>query len=268
MNKEGIISELKRISKNLGYSVKKRDIPYNFYNYCIKKFGSFNKAKKKAGLETRNERIVNFPINAFKSDEDLAKIISYLTFDGHLYNDLSAFYLSSCKISILKDFERLVKNKFGMAGKYYFYNGGIKNNTHKFIVFNKRICKKLLSLGVPKGDKSIQKFNIPKWVFSSKPLAREYLKTAFLCKGSFKEESKRTPRIQINISKSESTLSSGLEFMNSLKEMLGMFGISTTKIYISGKRIRKRDSKISRDIKFRIEIKDNNKFINEIFSFT
>jgi len=46
--------------------------------------------------------------------------------------------------------------------------------------------------------------------------------------------------------------------------MLKYFDIRTTKCYISGNRIRKRDNKISRDIKFRVNIKDNHKFINKI----
>ena len=46
--------------------------------------------------------------------------------------------------------------------------------------------------------------------------------------------------------------------------MLKYFDIKATKCYISGNRIRKRDNKISKDIKFRIKTEDNNRFINKI----
>jgi DNA-binding transcriptional regulator WhiA len=193
--------------------------------------------------------------------------MAYLTFDGHLYKDLSAFFLSSRRIKNLKEFERIIKRKFGMNGKYKLNSGGIKNNTHKFIIFNKKISKELHKLGVPKGDKVIQNFNIPTWVSSSKEFSKEYLEIAFLCEGCNKDEKGRTPRIQINIAKTEDIIDSGLRFMNNLRKMLKNLGINTTKCYITGKRSRKTDGKISKDIKFRIDIKDNHKFIKQIAPF-
>jgi len=261
-----LIKELKEQAKKLGHSPIKREIPKLAYK-CYKSFASFNKAKEKAGLEVKNVRIINFPKNVFRKDKDLTKIIAYLTFDGHLYKDLSAFFLSSRRIENLKEFEKIIKRKFNMNGKYKLNSGGIKNNTHKFIVFNKKISKELYKLGAPKGDKSIQKFNVPKWVSSSKNLSREYLKIAFLCEGSNKEEKGRTARIQINTAKTEDKLDSGLRFMNNLREMLKNLGINTTKCYVTGKRLRKTDNKISKNIKFRIDIKDNHKFIKQIAPF-
>jgi len=259
-----ILEELKEISGESKHSIKRRDSSNKLYQDCIKYFGSFNKAKEKAGLDIRNVRILNFPKKVFKKDKDLAKIASYLVFDGHLYNDLSGFYFSSKNINDLKKFEKIVKRKFGIKGKYYLNNGGIAKNTHKFIVFNKKICNKLLSFGIPKGDKVAQKFNVPKWISSSKEFSREYLKIAFFCEGSIKEELKRKPRIQINIAKIENHINSGLEFMDTLKNMLKKFNINTTKCYVWGKRLRKKDNKISKDIRFRIVLGDNNKFIKEI----
>ena len=259
-----IIKKLKQISAKMGHSPTKREVP-NLAAKCYKHFGSFNLAKKKACLSLKNVRFCDFSERAFKIDGDLAKIASYLTFDGHLYKDLSGFYLSSKDVKNLKEFERLIKKKFGINGKYYLDNGGAGMfKTHKFIVFNKELSKKLFELGIPKGDKCIQEFNVPKWILNSKNLSKDYLKIAFLCEGSNKEEPGRTPRIQINTAKSEDILDSGLRFMNTLRQMLKKFDINTTKCYICGKRVRKKDNKISKDIKFRIDINDNNKFINEI----
>lgn len=260
-----IIKELKDISKKLGHSIKFRDCSYKLYILCVNNFGSFNNAKEKANLLTVNNRITKFKKNAFKKDEDLAQIVSYITFDGHLYDSLKAFYFSSKNIKDLREFEKLIKKKLGkVSGKYYLNSGGSKNQTHKYVIFNKKISKKLFNLGLPKGDKANQAFKIPNWISSSKSLSKEYLKIAFFCEGCFKESKNRTPRIGINQAKTEEFLEDGINFMETLKKMLKYFDIRTTKCYISGKRIRKRDNKISKDIKFRINIEDNNKFINKI----
>ena len=90
-----------------------------------------------------------------KKDLDLVKIVSYLFFDGHLYNTLKCFYLSSKNVDDLKEFEKLVKRKFDISGKYYFNDGGAGiNKTHKYRVFSKKICVCLETLGVPKGSKT------------------------------------------------------------------------------------------------------------------
>ncbi len=261
--KKEIIKELKQISKKLGYSPARREIP-RLASKCYQYFGSFNKAKEKANLNTKNVRITSFPKSAFKLEKNLSGIVSYLTFDGHLYNDLSGFFLCSKNIKILKNFEELVNNKFNIQGKYYLNSGGAgKTKTHKFIVFNKILSKNLLKLGVPKGDKTLQQFNVPKWISQSRDFSREYLKIAFLCEGSNKEEKGRTPRIQFNTAKKEEIIDSGFRFMNTIREMLKNFNINTTNCFISGRRVRS-DNIISKDIRFRIKTEDNNKFINEI----
>ncbi|MEK6935429.1 MAG: hypothetical protein AABW67_01450 [Nanoarchaeota archaeon] len=268
MNKEQkeIIKQLKEISERLKHSIKRRDCPYKLYIDSVRCFGSFNKAKEKANLITSNNIIINFKKDAFKKDGDLAQIASYITFDGHLYDTLRCFYFSSKHVKDLKKFEKLIKKKFGIfSGKYYLDSGGQgKNKTHKYIVFNKKISQKLFKLGVPKGDKVNQAFKIPRWIFYSKPLSKEYLKIAFFCEGCFKESKNRTPRIAINLAKTEEFIADGINFMEDLKKMLKYFNIRTTKCYVYSNRIRKRDNKISRDIKFRIKIEDNNRFINKI----
>jgi len=52
--------------------------------------------------------------------------------------------------------------------------------------------------------------------------------------------------------------------MNSIREMLKKFKISSNEFYFSGIRKRKRDNKFSKDIRFRIKVQDNDKFIREI----
>ncbi len=258
-----LIRELKEASNRLGHSPKKRDIP-NLAMRCYNHFGSFNKAKLKAGLSIGNVRITNFPKKAFKIDKDMARIASYVTFDGHLYKDLKGIMYSSKNIKDLEEFEKIVKRKFGLSGRYHLFSaGGGKNKTHKIFFFNKIVCKELFKLEVPKGDKSIQEFNVPKWIIDSKYLSREYLRIAFFCEGSFKEN-RKTPRISFIQAKCIDILDSGIHFVDTIREMLAQFNIKTSECYCYGGRIRKRDNKVTKDIRFRVKTEDNNKFIREI----
>jgi hypothetical protein len=59
-----------------------------------------------------------------KKDLDLVRIVSYLFFDGHLYNTLKCFYFSSNNLNVLKQLDRLVQRKFKIKGKFYIDDGG------------------------------------------------------------------------------------------------------------------------------------------------
>jgi len=47
-------------------------------------------------------------INKIKFDKGLVRLVSYLTFDGHLAEDLKCFYLSSKNKESLLDFKNTV----------------------------------------------------------------------------------------------------------------------------------------------------------------
>jgi len=257
-----VISKLRGFYKTFNHSPTKREIPKIFWE-CCREFGSFNKAKKKAGLEVKNIRITNFPEKAFVPDKDLVAISSYLTFDGHLYKNGRAFFYSSKRIEDINDFNKLISKKFRMPGKCQWNSAGSENQTHKIYVFNKELTQKLIELGIPNGDKTNQSFQVPNWIKNNKEFSRMYLKVAFLCEGSMKEK-RKNPRIQINLAKTQEFLSSGFMFMEDLRKMLRGFRIRTTNCAIIGERIRKKDNKISKDIRFRVITSDNNKFIKEI----
>jgi hypothetical protein len=258
-----IISKLKERAAEIGKTPTKRDIPALAMR-CYNHFNSFNEAKALAGLKVMNVRKTTFPTDAFNLDRDMAKIVSYLTFDGHLYKNLSGFMFSSKNIKDIEDFVIIIKRKFNLPPKYHLNSAGSSNQTHKVFFFNKKIGEILLNLGVPKGDKVIQEFIVPEWIFSSKEFSREYLKIAYLFEGSNKENDRKNPRIQINTAKEECIINSGLVFMNQLREMLSKFEIKTTRCLIYGGRIRKKDNKKTRDVKFRIITEDNPKFMKEI----
>ncbi|MDO8516513.1 MAG: hypothetical protein Q7S33_00145 [Nanoarchaeota archaeon] len=198
-----------------------------------------------------------------KKDLDLVRIVSYIFFDGHLYKSLKCFYLSSKDINNLKEFEKLVKKKFNINGKYYLNDGGAgRNKTHKYRIFSKKICMQLNNLGVPKGSKTINKFSIPSWILKNKKFAKEFVRIAYLCEGSMKEN-RKNPRIKFNINKSKDLLKNGLKFIKDIKKILKDNNIKTTKIGIYNAKSRK-DGILVKELRFRVITQDNNKFIKEI----
>ena len=259
--KENILLQLKSISDNLGHSIKRRDCPYSLYADCVKYFGSFNKAKKLAGLKIVNVRITQFPDNAFRIDKDLAKISAYLTADGHLYKNLKGFQFYSNNKEKLKEFEEIIYQKFKLKGKYGEGTGYGK--TFRYTIFNSSISKFLNKLGVPSGNKMFISFDIPEWIKNNKEFSREYLKVLFYCEGSKYKHSKNTYQIKINFNKSEKLLDDGIKFMNSIQESLKMFNIYATNIWISKGNIRK-DGEITKQINFKLKAASNDKFIKEI----
>ena len=52
--------------------------------------------------------------------------------------------------------------------------------------------------------------------------------------------------------------------MNQGENNQKQFNINSCDIHLMGRRIIKKDNKITRDIRFRIKVKDNHKFIREI----
>lgn len=264
MNKQQkeLIQELIFFYKKLGHSPKRRDVPKLAWK-CYKHFGSFNKAKKKAGLKMVNVRIIDFPNGTFELDKNLARIASYLMFDGHLYKDLKGLMYSSKNINDLKEFEKVFKRKFGNLREIYHLNSsGNKKQTHKIYFFNKIISTKLFKLGIPKGDKTITEYLIPKWIIDNKEFSKEFVKIAYLCEGSMKEN-RKNPRITISINKSENLLDSGLKFMEQMKKILDYHGIKTTNVGVYNAKPRKDGVKVKM-LRFRVITKYNNKFIKEI----
>ncbi len=201
-------------------------------------------------------------------DGDLAKLVSYLTFDGHLAEDLKCFYLSAKSKDTLLEFEKIVYKKFGIQGR--LEEGTGYGESYKYRIFNNKICRFLEKIGVPKGSKVIKSFLIPHWVKDNKEFSREYLRTAFDCEGSIWFE--KQPKIRLGIFKIEDILPNGFQFLEEMKLMLNMFDINSTKTWLMNGNKRK-DSKVTKGLYFKIkqgsllqytkEIGFNDKFKNE-----
>lgn len=181
-------------------------------------------------------------------DKEWSRLVSYLTFDGHLSQDLKCFYLCSKNKETLLDFRILVYKKFGIFGRLEENTG--YSNTYKYRVFSRNSGRFLKSIGVPEGDKVIKSFLIPRWIRDNDDFAREYLRTAFDCEGSIWFE--KQPKIRFGIYKVEENLNNGLEFVKDIKEMLSRFNVYTSSSWVIKGNLRK-DGKITKGIYFKIK---------------
>lgn len=192
-------------------------------------------------------------------DKDLAKLISYLTFDGHLAEDLKCFYLSSRNKETLMDFEKIVKKKFKITGR--LENGMGFGESYKYRVFNREICRFLEKSGAPKGNKVTKSFLVPPWIMENKEFSKSYLQAAFDCEGSIWIE--KDPKIRFGICKTEELLDNGFEFIEQLKSMLNTFNINTTNTWKTKANTRK-DGKITKELYFKIKQDSLSQFAKKI----
>lgn len=184
-----------------------------------------------------------------KLDKSIVKIISFLTFDGHLMKDLSGFYFCSKQLDTLQIFEEIAKDKWGLRGQVERGKGyGI---SYKLRFFNKTVAKQLFELGAPKGNKVLSAFSVPVWIKQNKEFSKEYLRTAFDCEGSVWGEKNRIC-VRFGIFKKAALLAELMTFIDELKDMLNQLGIKTTKGWLMKGNIRK-DGQITKGVYFKIK---------------
>ena len=198
-------------------------------------------------------------VKEIEYDKDLAKIVSFLTFDGHLAEDLKGFYFSSKKKYVLKQYACIVLKKFDIKGRYETGTG--YGTSFKYRCFSRIICRFLSDIGVPKGNKVKKQFQIPEWIARDKKYSREYLRTAFDCEGSIWFE--KQPKIRFGMCKIEELLENGIEFLEQMKSMLEEFDINSTKTWLIKGNNRK-DGKITKGLYFKLKQTSLKQFAKEI----
>lgn len=194
-----------------------------------------------------------------KWNNSLARLISYITFDGHLSKDLKCFYLSSKNKELLMDFENIVYKTFKIKGK--IEKGTGYGESYKYRVLNKKAGVFLEGVGVPKGNKVNQSFLIPRWIKDDKEFCREYLRVAFDCEGSIWFE--KQPKIRFGICKSEEFIDNGFNFLEEMRAIMLKFKIESTKPW-SIKANDKKDGKSTKEIYFKIKQGSIKQFSEEI----
>ena len=170
-------------------------------------------------------------------DSSIARVVSYITFDGHLSSDLRQIYLSSKDKNFLFDFSLLLKDQFDLNGKLEKCKKSW-GTSYKYRIFNSSFSRLLFLAGTPKGNKSKTEFLLPGWINKDKEYTRNYLKVAFDCEGSVWIDKNGYPRIRFKIIKNRKLIDNGKQFMESLRDSLKMFDIDTTNIwFIKGNNI-------------------------------
>jgi hypothetical protein len=186
-----------------------------------------------------NKFNLNFPIHP---NSNLAKMVSYLTFDGHLRHDCNVFSFSSGKKSLLKEPIEIVKREFNVSGKIRKIPTSY-GKSYEYRIINKPISRILNLIGTPSGNKIYANFRVPNWIKENKELSRNYLRVAFDCEGSIWKENNNRLKIRFGINKHSKISESCLLFLEDIKEMLLKFGIKTTKIWTGKSNLRKDNNK-------------------------
>lgn len=193
---------------------------------------------------------------------NLAKIVSYLTFDGHLRHDCNMFSFSSGKKSLFKEPIEIVKREFNIIGKIRKVPTSY-GTSYEYRITNKPISRILNLIGTPHGNKIYADFRVPKWIKENKELSRNYLKVAFDCEGSAWKEGKNRIKIRFGINKYSKMLNNGMKFLEDMKSMLLKFNINTTEIWCGKGNLRK-DGNTTKFLRFNIKSESIPLFKKEI----
>jgi hypothetical protein len=170
---------------------------------------------------------LEFPLEA---DLKLAKLVSYLTFDGHLTKDLTNFFLSSGNDDFLRDFSSFIEDSFNRKGRIEVCKDGFGKSS-KCRIFDGHLCRAALVAGAPKGNKSVTRFQIPEWITENRGFSEAYLKVAFDSEGSIWKDRNGVWRIRFKIHKAEELAEDGIHFMEQMRGMLACSGVETTCIW-------------------------------------
>jgi hypothetical protein len=192
----------------------------------------------------------------------VAGIVADLMADGHLQKG-RMWRMDYCSAS-LEELERLnneIKELFGYSGYTRSCVTNKFGETYLLAINCSQLGRVMSLLGVPRGQKVLTKFNLPKWITNDKECFRKFIQRLFDCEGCVDE---KTFGIEVRMNKELSILENGIQFFTTIKDHLNKhFGIITTNPFLGGKSFRK-DGKITQAIRLKIRRKaEILKFANE-----
>jgi DNA-binding transcriptional regulator WhiA len=199
---------------------------------------------------------LKFPIY---STANLAKIVAYLTFDGHMTVEKGMIIFTAGKKELLKEPMQLMYKQFGVKGKIKKVMTNNYGKSFEYRISNKPLCRILKAIGVPDGNKIFNIVNVPKWIKNSKKFSKVYLRVAFDCEGSIWKEKNGAVRLRFRLHKSSKKIKNCISFINEIKNMLSYFNIETTNIWFGKGNLRK-DGNITKAVVFGIKSNSMQKF--------
>lgn len=212
----------------------------------------------KSGLNSLERYRSLFPVRPSSS---LAGIVADLTGDGHISQGLIQ-YISKHRNETLR-FKNEFNSLFGKTGK--IRRGSTSRNTWECVIGSNALVKILSFSGVPFGNKTIKKFEVPKWIYNgSRRIKSRYVQRLFDCEGSVFLQNKRRIRIKLQMYKLSEYELNLRKYLNQIREILSEFGIKTTNLTYTGSNKRK-DGSTSKGIEF--EISGTRKNLSSVTNF-
>lgn len=218
-------------------------------------YNQFLEAFPETVNKTREEVEKWFPIKG-QIAVIFARLVGFIFGDGHLCKDRSGVVFASDSIeelqAIQKDLKDIgilnstIESRMGKVTAQ-LVNGNQKEyfgTTTYFNVISAAFNKTLLMIGTPSGDKAVQSYVIPGWIFGNKWLLRNFLSAYYGADGC--DVINSTGIREINFSFNKDKEIDVNEFVNQWKQAFGVFGIPLrVKEDPNSGAIRKKDGKIT-----------------------
>ena len=132
-SRERVIETLRAKSQTLGHSLSVREAGPLLYQVCWRYFGSFNNAKKAAGLTVNPPKHHVINKNAKELSQDLAYILGVINGDGHYGKVITPKRVSAeiglnvRDLDFAEEFKNKLKKWSGIEPKFHERNGEVIN---------------------------------------------------------------------------------------------------------------------------------------------
>ncbi len=191
---------------------------YNLPKDLFLKLQKIAKVEIKDYLEIRQNRYTKKRIVEPKMSNSLAEILGVLNGDGHISR--LQYEVNVVSDSREKDYSNYLKRLFERTFKisFSFYKEPSRTKLRTYSIDLSNLLTK--KYGLPKGNK-LHKLRIPKQVFSSKNLLRNYIKGLFDTDGSFYIRRKKDPVLEIS--------SADKRFLGEIKKTLNVLDFNAAK---------------------------------------
>ena len=183
-------------------------------------------------------------------NERTAKIVGFLHGDGYLCKDLRSFGFVSSELNMLLKIKNDVEKEFKIKGKIkkkrnigdieIIYNKSfiVKRVTYNLCFNNKSICSLLFKLGVPRGKKIYQNYDIPSWVMKgNKNIQKTFLQGLFDSElsnariSTFKGHKDNLSSPRMDMCKTKNLENNLRKYLIQIKILLENFGVTSKITY-------------------------------------
>lgn len=207
---------------------------------------------REAGKRALSKHVDWFPVRASLS---LAGIVADLMGDGNLQGAPEwRIYYTSKRTSELKRFEKEIFKLFGLRGDIRVCSTN-KYGTQNIGFYNRVLSRTLNVVGVPAGQKVLNRFSVPTWILEDSLLFSVFINRLFSCEGSVSVKDKA---IEIQMYKSIKIIDDGLAFFKDIKDNLEKhYGIKTTNPFLEKRVNKRKDGNFTKAIRLKIKNKES-----------